>query len=221
MTRKLRVWQRLRHNLGLKLLALLIGFVLWGLISHQPLVEVGLRIPVEYRNVPANLEVSSEQSPILHVRLRGPAALVRRASRADVIAALDLSDATPGVRSYPLASHVIHAPYGLEVVNVWPDRLQLSFERSLSKLVDISPRITGTPASGLRLSGFTVFPRQVRIIGPASHVNGIDQVFTDPFSIAGLTSTATLRVGLAAPDPQVRIVGADNARITIDVAARR
>src|SRR5262249_59037440 len=48
------------HNFGLKVASLAAAVVLWGLIATEPELETTLSVPVEFHNVPKDLEVLSD-----------------------------------------------------------------------------------------------------------------------------------------------------------------
>ena len=46
-----------RHHLGLKFVSIALAALLWVVVSGEQTVERALRIPVEFTNLPAQLEV--------------------------------------------------------------------------------------------------------------------------------------------------------------------
>ena len=45
------------QNFGIKLISLLLAIGLWLVVSRDPVGEVELQVPIEFRNVPQNLEI--------------------------------------------------------------------------------------------------------------------------------------------------------------------
>ena len=66
------------HNFWLKLISLVAGLMLWVAVAREPVAEVVLSVPVEFRNAPENLEISSDMVPQAQVRIRGPVGSVRQ-----------------------------------------------------------------------------------------------------------------------------------------------
>ena len=48
------------HNLGLKLISLGLATGLWLAVARDPVAEVAVDVPIEFHNIPQNLEISSE-----------------------------------------------------------------------------------------------------------------------------------------------------------------
>src|ERR1700686_5725833 len=90
------------HNLGLKLTSLALAVGLWLAVVRDPVAEVAVDVPIEFHNIPQNLEISSENIPRAQIRLRGPERVVRRLQAADVYAEIELSGTNPGQRTFVL-----------------------------------------------------------------------------------------------------------------------
>ena len=65
-------------NAGLKLLAIAISFLLWATYTAEPYAEVGFQVPLEFTTMPSQLEMSGDVPTVVHVRVRGRSALLRR-----------------------------------------------------------------------------------------------------------------------------------------------
>src|SRR5271165_3951445 len=158
------------HNLGLKLVSLGLAVGLWLAVSRNPPAEVAVEVPIELRNVPENMEISSPQIPPAQIRLRGPEVLVNRLQRSDVRAEIDLSGAKPGERTFDLTAHQIRKPYGMEVVQIVPSQFQLAFDTRLTRQVEVHPRVVGAFADGYSIGRVIVAPPIITISGPRARV---------------------------------------------------
>ena len=71
-----RGWKRLRglliENLGWKLLSLCVAVVIWALGASEPELSTFTTVRLEYKNVPDDLEISSEPVSTVALELRGP-----------------------------------------------------------------------------------------------------------------------------------------------------
>src|SRR5580692_8563988 len=104
------------HNLGLKLIALTLAVGVWLAVARDPVAEVAVDVPIEFHNIPPNLEISSENIPRSQIRLRGPQRVIRHLQPSDVYAEIELSGLRPGERTFVLTTQEIHEPSELEVV---------------------------------------------------------------------------------------------------------
>lgn len=114
------------NNWHLKLFALLAAFLLWSTYTSEPAAEVAYVVRIEFRNVPAKLEIAGEFPTQVRLHVRGRSALLRRLSPADLGITVDLSGAQPGETFVRLTPEMIEAPYGTSIVSISPAEFQLA-----------------------------------------------------------------------------------------------
>jgi YbbR domain-containing protein len=203
------------NNLGLKLISLTLATGLWLAIDRQPVAEVAVATAIEFRNVPANLEISTENIPKAQVRLRGPERIVRRLQVGDVYAEINLEGVKPGERTYDLTARQIHRPQQLDVVQVVPSEVHLVFDLRLTRQVPIQPRIIGSFATGYRIGQVLVDPSTVLITGPQKRVEAVESAITDPIDVSGDISRASFMRHPYISDPLVQVSSSEPVRITV------
>ena len=113
------------HNWHLKLLALLISFLLWSTYTSEPQAEVGYLAPLEFRNVPPNLEISGDVTTQVHIRLRGRSIVLRRVTQSDLVISVDLSGSMAGETLVRLTPDKLDVPLGAEVVRISPSTIRV------------------------------------------------------------------------------------------------
>jgi YbbR domain-containing protein len=192
------------RNFWLKLISLGLAVGLWLAVSGQSPAEVAVDVPIEFHNIPANLEIGSESVPRAQVRLRGPERDIRELRPSDVRAEIDLTGAGPGQRTFDLTQNT-HYPRGL-AVTVVPSHVQLSFDTRLTRQVEIHPRVNGAFASQYMIDKVEAIPPVVTISGPRKRVEAIDAAITDPVDASGTVSQATFVTHAYVSDPLVRVV---------------
>jgi hypothetical protein len=114
------------HNLGLKVISLLLAMGLWLALARDPVSEVGVEAPIVFRNVPDNLGISYDSIPRAQIVLRGPEHAVRALQPSDVHAEIDLTGEEPGEHTFPSSDVRIHQPYELQVRSVTPDKFHIT-----------------------------------------------------------------------------------------------
>ncbi len=116
------------ENLGLKLLSLALAAGLWAAFGGDTVTETVFQVPLEFRNVPANLAVFSEQETA-QLRIRGPSRVLQQAKRSDFVLRVDLSPVTgPGERTFPLVAENVEVPASVEVLQLVPSEVTLTFD---------------------------------------------------------------------------------------------
>ena len=204
------------HNFGLKLISLALAVALWLAVSGQAPTEVAVDVPIEFQNIPANLEIGSENIPRAQVRLRGPERAINGLRASDVRAAIDLTGAVPGQRTFTLTQNVSY-PHELDVTQVTPTHLQLTFDTRLTRQVAVHPRVVGTFADEYTIGNVQANPSVVTINGPRKRVEAVDAAITDPVDASGTVDQTTFVTHAYVSDPMVQVVNAGPIRVTINM----
>jgi len=205
------------RHLGLKLLSLALAVLLWMAVAGEEIVERGLRVPLELQQLPANVELSGDVPTAVDVRVRGASGTLSRVGPGDVVAVLDLRGARPGRRLFPMTPDQVRAPFGVDIVQVMPSAVAMTFENSLTRTVPVLPSVDGRPAPGYVVGTLTADPPSVDVVGPESAVKRATEVLTEPVLIAGSTGRVRETVTIGVLDPALRIVNAKSAVVTVQM----
>jgi YbbR domain-containing protein len=205
------------RHLGLKLMAVALATLLWLIVAGDHLVERSLRVPLEYRNMPTELELVGDPPTEVDVRLRGSSALLGRLEPRDIVAVLDLGSARAGSRMFHLRSDEVRTPYGVEVAQIIPNTLAVDLEKSGHRTVPVVPALDGEPAPGFVIGRVTSEPPTVEVAGPESRLKQLTGATTEPVQVTGSRTRVRDVVTVGMTDSSVRLVQPQNATITVDV----
>lgn len=209
------------HNFGLKVVSLLLAIGLWLVVARDPIAEVEMKVPIEFQNLPDNLEVDSTGSTEAQIRVRGPQRLIHRLQVADVRAEIDLANVRPGERTFDLNGGQVHVPQDLEVVQIKPGQFHLSFDNRETRVVQVRPRVTGNFASGMRVAQLIADPPNITITGPRRRVDAVEAATTDPVDVSGAMTRATFVTQAYVPDPLIQVVHPTPIRVTVIMESSR
>ena len=210
----------LRH-IGLKIMSIALAALLWLVVAGEQIVERALRIPLEFTNMPAQLEPVGDPPESVDVRVRGSSGRLSRVAAGELVAVVNLQAARPGQRLFHLSASDVRAPFGVEVLQVIPATLYMAFEPSLTKTVPVLPEVEGEPAPGYEIAVRTAEPATVEIIGPRTAVAALTAAITEPVSVAGESQAVVRTVSVGVSDPTVRLKSADVVRVTVTLRAIR
>jgi diadenylate cyclase len=203
------------HNFGLKLISLALAVGLWLAVARDPVAEMAVDVPIEFHNIPQNLEISSENIPKAQIRLRGPERVIHGLRASDVSAEIELSGGKPGERTFDLTAQQIRQPRELEVVQVIPSQFQLSFDERLIRQVSVEPRIVGTFVPGYQIGRILTNPTVITISGPKQHVQAVESAITDPVDVSGAMNSVTFVRHAYVSDPLIQVTNSDPVRVTV------
>jgi YbbR domain-containing protein len=128
---------------------------------------------------------------------------------------VDLAGVKPGERTFDLTSQHVVLPRDVEVVQVVPSQVRLSFDIGASKQVPVRPRVIGTFAPGFRIAKVSAEPAEVTIGGPKQRVEAVEAATTDPVDASGNMDRGMFVTNAFVPDPLVQIVRPMPVRVTV------
>lgn len=194
------------HNPALFLAALVVAFLLWYSGPGQRRERISERrvvAPLTLAGIPPNLVITSDVPESVAVRLRGfLSPLLQSPQPLEVV--LDLSDARPGARTFPIEESDFQLPPDVAVVGVDPPEIVLQLERLENKTVPVRPVVEGEPAPGYVVGEVRVAPQQLTVRGPGSLLDALEHVETTPVSVNGATDAVEAAVQPRLPHPQLR-----------------
>lgn len=209
------------RKLGLKVLSICIAGLLWLVVSGERVVERVVRVPVEFQNLPAGLEIVGNPPDTVEVRVRGSSGALSRMGPGDMATVLDFRLVRPGRRIIHLTPGQVNAPYGVEVVQVGPSTVMLEFERSGVRRVPVEPVVDGQPAAGFEVTKVTAEPATVEVEGPESALKRLDAAITEPVTIANESQSVREVVTIGVPDSSLRVRASQTAIVTVTIAPRK
>jgi YbbR domain-containing protein len=209
----------LTNNWKYKVGSVLLAGLLWLGVVEEPELATSVLVPVLYRNVPKDLEMSSDVSERVLLEVSGPASKLAPSILADARITLDLSDVKrAGDRTFPIERGTVALPSGVQLDRASPSQVRLAFEPRFSREVRVRVRIRKRPAEGYEIAAQDVQPARLQIVGPESHVDRIETVETDPIDVGHLKGgKEVFKVHAYLADPMVRFVGNGRVEATIEV----
>lgn len=203
------------HNFGLKVFSIALAIALWLAVRRDPVAEIAIEVPLEFHNIPANLEISSDNAYKTMVRLRGPERTIHQLGPEDVHAELDLDLSKPGERTFDLTTKQIRKPMELEVVQIVPSEVHVAFDTRATRQVVVKPTIVGSFAPGYEVGQVLVDPANIAISGPQKHVNAVEAAITDPVDVSGVMERAQFVRHAYVSDPLIQVMNPDPVHITV------
>src|SRR6266850_2104513 len=192
--------------------------LLWVAVAGEQTVERSLRIPLEFTNLPAQLEVVGDAPTVIDARVRGSSGALNRIAAGELVAVLDLRSARAGQRLFHLGGDDVRRPFGVDVVQVNPSTVSMAFEPSGSKIVPVVPTVEGEPADGFVVGTVTAEPSTVEVQGPVSILSKLTQAITEPIAVFGASAPLTETVNIGVADASLRLRTPQTARVAVVVA---
>jgi YbbR domain-containing protein len=209
--------QWITHNWHLKIVSLILAVMLWMAIANQASSEIGLEVPLEYRNIPSQLEITGDLRNTVQVRLRGSSNVIKDITEKDVSTTIDLSNMRTGEKIVALSPQNVQAPFGAEVIRVNPSSVRFTLERTAAKSVRVVPTIAGQAADGYEVGSVSINPNTVEVEGPESRVNPLESIATVPIRLDHRQSNIEQTVDLDVPDAQIRLQHPSPVSVRVEI----
>jgi uncharacterized protein (TIGR00159 family) len=216
--RKKNRWpSALTANLVPKGIAFALVLVLWGFIAGQQRTEMWLTVPLEYRNIPTNMEIAGELVNKVEVGIRGPRGVISGVSQDQVRAHIDLSQGLRGLNYVRITTDNIRIPVGTEVTKINPSSIRIRLEDVKTRSVQVKAQFIGKLPQPLRLGTVWVEPRFVVLQGPESRLTKVREVLTEPIDLSSITENTKISVGVDVNFPQIRLAPNQPSHVAVEI----
>ena len=193
----------LTRDLGWKFASLLVAVLMWLAFRGTRDMTTSVAAPVQYRNIPKQLEIASDPVDQVHLMLRGPSARLSRVTGSSYPIVIDLKDVrAPGERTFTISNENLNLPAGVELEKAVPGQLRLRLEIRAAREVPVRARYINIPPDYIFVREL-ITPQFLNIVGPESRVARVQSVETDPIDLRGVTGESEYKTHVFAGDPQV------------------
>jgi YbbR domain-containing protein len=218
----IEIWRRLTRNLIWKLASVAVAIGVWLAVASEPDLATIVSVPVEYRNYPSDLEISSNIMSTINVEARGPAGRLASLHDAGISAVIDFGSVTaPGERTFTLGPSSLNLPVGVNLIRTIPSQLRFTFEQHMTRMLPVDVPLSGTMPPDEQIASIEITPQELRVGGPQSHVMRATKLVADPVDVSHLTGNTRQTVAVYASDPEVRLLGPPQVTVKIQVQLAR
>ncbi len=192
--------RRLTHNWRLKLLALGLAVFLWALVQNEPNIETLPSVPVRIDVADTAWTTAGPPTPAtVEVRLAGPAGEMVRLPRLGPVMVVPV--ASVGRRDTIISLRDAWVDLGegtgLNVEDISPSEVRVTFERAVTRVLPASVRLEGRLGSHLALAApVTLHPHMIRVHGPRARVAALDSVPLLPLDLSKVDASGSFELGV-------------------------
>jgi hypothetical protein len=206
------------ENLGWKLASLGIAIILWVTFVGSPALVTSVSAPIQYRDMPSDLAMSTDVPEGIYLEIQGPAARLSGLDASATAVILDLGRVrAAGEYTFTIDQASVSLPTGLRLVRAVPGQLRLTFEKKRPRDVPVRVRFAGPPPAGYHVRRTEVEPATVSIEGPENRVNEVGFAETDAIDLSKSVANARFRVHAFVRDPYVRVVSSPVVSVEVQL----
>jgi len=178
------------NNLGLKVSAVLLSVLLWFFVASRGQSEISLEAPLEFRDIPVELGITSSSTKTVMLTIRGQERFMKSLNASNIRIFIDMSKAREGEGIYHVNKEDVKLPFAISVTNVEPASIKVKLEERVSKSVPVRVSIIGTPEKVASVSA-SVEPKNVVIRGLKSEIKQTRYLITEDFDVSDMKGTMT------------------------------
>jgi len=174
-------------NLGLKVTSLVIAMSIFWLVRGSEEAQRSVFVDIVAVTPPDSAErmLTSDLPAKVRLTLRGSRSLLNTL-RADSIPPVLVDLSVNSSDLYYFESESFEIPGGMEVLQVAPPTIPLTWAERGRRSVPVAAQLTGQPESGLAVVSTSVNPESLMLRGPAPQLSGFDQVLSSSINLATL-----------------------------------
>src|SRR5262245_6250218 len=115
----------LTDNIGLKLLSLAVATMLWlAIIGADRETTTSIAVPVQYRNLPQQLEISSTLTDSAYIEIRGTTTRLAGSNLTNAAVILDLAgEKRPGEHTFSILNENVVLPPNVDFLRAIPSQI--------------------------------------------------------------------------------------------------
>ncbi|MBE9502928.1 MAG: hypothetical protein IME96_01995 [Proteobacteria bacterium] len=184
------------ENILLKAISLLTAIVLWFIVSGERNTEWPYLIPVELKNMPANLIVTNDIPEFLDVKIQGAKSFMMEINPKEMTVKINVAELKEGSNFFPVNPNHIKLPRGAKVTRIQPSYITLKAEKLVQKEVKIRSDVQGKPAEDYYVDAVEVIPKTIEIMGAEGEIKRIRSIKTNTMDISDVKESLKKEVAL-------------------------
>src|SRR5258708_1258424 len=198
------------EDLKTKLLALGITLVLWFAVSGQkkPMTKRIAGVPLSFVHAD-DMAISNDPPAKVDITVTGSNDKLDRINPMDLLVTVLVGDHTTGDRVIRLSRERVKLdlPTGIQIEGFQPAIVSVRLEPRIERQVPVNLKFEGKVANGYQVYGATANPASVKVRGPATVVNAIQQASTEAIDLNGKTTGFDLaQEAVDIPDQRVDVI---------------
>ena len=184
-------------------------------VQLEALIKRTIPVTVDPGTIPEGLAIGDPTVDPTSVVVSGPASVVDTVVSAQAAPVIQASGLSVNQDLALVAIGRLGDPVSPVKLEPNTARVEIPVFANLdSRVIPVSPVVTGTPAAGFEVATVTVEPTVVTVKGDADRLAALESVGTAPVSVSGASKTVTATAALDPPD-EVAPLNVDEVTVTV------
>jgi hypothetical protein len=202
----------------LKMLAVATSMLLWFLVVGPQRSELGISVPLQYTNLPTDMEITGKWMERIDVRVRGSETGLANLNPGSVKAVVNLSNVLTGPNFFRITSKNIQVPPGITISEIRPSDLQLNIDAASIKKMSVVPTVVGALPEKTKI---VVSPSEVQLRAVQADLKKVTSVTTEPVNIDELRVKGKTFAPVVVKPDGVKIDSVDPIQVSVTLEAEQ
>lgn len=211
--------QFFRSDWLMKIIAVVLATGLWWFVNYWSYTEQSFNLPIQYKNLPADLVVVETSDTAASFVAKGKADSVKNINQKSIKPVVYLDDAKPGTNLFKIEL-VLNEPQSDMIINLLKDKVRLRIDRIATRVLPVQPVILGTPSDGFMVDNIQIDRNSVTIKGPSEVLASMEYIETKPVQVNGISNEITVTVDPELPK-SVTALTPERFTVTVSVARKK
>jgi YbbR domain-containing protein len=213
---KSRIIHWIFEDWWLKLIALIVAVLVWIFARLEADYTKELRLGLDLSLLPQDYVVSSKSIDSVSVEIRGKGKVLIQLAKKKPRILLPLKDMHEGVERLRIGPENVIVPEQLQVKSLDPYQIELKIEPRTKRKIKIIVPVEGFPAKNFAISSID-FDNAAYLYGTREAVSGINQLFSEPLNVDGLSETVERELVIQHPDTAGLFVEPPKVKVKVKV----
>jgi len=189
------------------IISFIVSLFLWSYVLNSEPIELEKDISLVLIP-PRGKAVNVIVPKVVKVKVLGSRAIASKVNFSEQKIVVDLADFPKDKDAFAVTfdANMLTLPFGLQVLEMKPKQLMVSFDREIRKFVPVRIKRIGDVGKDLRLVSFKHRPKKMFIKGPHELIKKIGLLETTPIDLSLLEGEGTVKVALETIDSRITIV---------------
>ena len=188
------------ENSGLKVTAAIVACFLWFQLSFEAeTVQKTFVVPIEYRNLPATMDIDDEAPREARITLTGFERAFSLMAPSTLKVSLDLSKIEEGKQQTVIDDSLVKLPSNLELFRSAPRIVEFTVHTWVREMVPVAPRTEGRLPPELRQWEFKLVPNQLEVYIWSSYKSSKPRIYTETIDLSQLVADSDYKAKLVLP----------------------
>ncbi len=204
----------------LRIASIIAGTTLWFYVLNSEPVRVEREFPLKLL-MPKSQVIANNWPQMIKVELKGARVFLENVQPEGIEVISEVAS-SPKKQTLKLSPSMVALPFGVEVVSMIPDTINLQLVKESAKTLKVRPIVTGEAGPDVSFDIEKISPSSIKVVGPWNVLKDIKDIPTVAMNWNDLdTSKSSVKINLRNLDPRLKYEKSNEVEIFFKVRPKK